>query len=365
MLSLGLIGLLLGDAHAVPVQLSQHGRLLDSSGAAVNGQHLLTFRLYDDQFAGSMVWGETLTLSLNGGYYVATLGSNTATNPLEDSMLANGPLFIEVEVDNAGPIGSRQLVVSSPFSRRAGVAENVEGGSVSASELSVGGSLVIDSTGSWVGPAIQMNWSDIQNMPTDLADGDDDTLASISCSAGEILGWDGSQWGCAADNGLTESEVEAFVTNGPLDLNAATTVGGLPILTQGDGDTLSGLSCQSGELAKYDTVLTQWVCDVDIDTDTQLSESDVEAYVVNDAIDLASGSMVDGNTILTDADVLAVDWANVVNVPSDIADGDADTDSVLSESQVEDFVTDSLDLASGTTVTSTTSSQCNAGEFQL
>ena len=60
--------------------------------------------------------------------------------------------------------------------------------------------------------------SDLSGIPADLADGDDDTLATIACQNGEILAWDGSSWGCAADNGLTESEVEAFVTNDALDL---------------------------------------------------------------------------------------------------------------------------------------------------
>ena len=71
-------------------------------------------------------------------------------------------------------------------------------------------------------------WTDVQGIPADIADGDADTLAG-NCSTGEFLGWDGTAWACAADNGLTEAEVEAYVTNGPLDLNAATTVGGLPI----------------------------------------------------------------------------------------------------------------------------------------
>ena len=288
---MSLFALLFGTvstAHAVPVQLNQQGRLLDSTGAAVTGMHLLTFRLYDAQVGGSSQWEESLTVGFTDGYYSALLG-DSSSNPLDNSILAGSPLYLEVEIDAGGPIGIRQPVVSSPYARLADSALNLSGGSVDASDIRVDGQLVIDSSGSWMGPAMTVNWTDIQNIPADLADGDDDTLASISCSAGEILGWDGSQWGCAADNGLTKSEVEAFVTNGPLDLNAATTVGGLPILTQGDGDTLSGLSCQGGELAKYDMVLAQWVCDVDLDT--QLSETDVEAFVINDAIDLASGSL--------------------------------------------------------------------------
>ena len=141
-----------------------------------------------------------------------------------------------------------------------------------------------------------VNWGNLQNIPADLADGDDDTLAGITCNAGEILGWNGSVWGCAADNGLTEAEVEAFVTNGALDLAAGSMVGGSEIITLAtDQDTFAdlGLSCQNGDVAKWDSAMATWVCDVDIDTDTDtdtvLSEADVEAFVTNGALNLAAG----------------------------------------------------------------------------
>ena len=38
------------------------------------------------------------------------------------------------------------------------------------------------------------------------------------------------------------------------------TMGGLLILVDGDSGTLSGLSCQDGELAKWDGVMNGWTC---------------------------------------------------------------------------------------------------------
>ena len=58
------------------------------------------------------------------------------------------------------------------------------------------------------------------------------------------------------DNALTEAEVEAFVTNAPLDFSAGTSVDGQLILTEGANGSLSGLTCLAGEVAKYDAV---WV----------------------------------------------------------------------------------------------------------
>ena len=295
----------LTQAHAVPVQLTQQGRLLDSGGTAINGLHLMTFRLYDSQVGGSVQWEESLQVGFTEGYYMAQLGANTASYPLEDSVLAGFPLYMEVEIAGSGPIGTRQPVVSTPYARISGTATHLSGGNVEANTISVGGQLVIDTTGSWVGPTLVTTWGDIQGVPADLADGDDDTLAGMSCTTGEIVGWNGTTWACAADNGLTETEVESFVTNGPLDLGSATTLGGLSILTEGNSETLSGLACQNGDVAKYDTLLG-WQCDVDDDT---------------------------------------TDWTALSNVPADLADGDHDT--VLSESDVENHVTNGLGFCIG------------------
>ena len=241
---MSIISLLLGTlstAFAVPVQLSQHGRLLDANGAGINGAQIMTFRLYDSPIGGMTLWEEPLQINFDNGYYAALLGANIVSNPLNDSILSDTPIYLEVEIGSSGPIGLRQEVVSAPYARMAGTATHLSGGTVDATNVSVDGQLVIDATGSWVGPAMTISWADIQGIPSDLSDGDDDTLAGITCATGEILGWNGNQWACAADNGLTEAEVEDFVTNGALDLHANTTIGGLPILTEGHANTLIDL----------------------------------------------------------------------------------------------------------------------------
>ena len=104
----------LSTADAVPVQLSQQGRLLDNTGAAMNGQHAMAFRFFDSQMGGNLVWEEGLQLTFVNGYYAAILGANTAVYPLDDSVLNSHPLFLEVEIDSNGPVGARQNVVSAP-----------------------------------------------------------------------------------------------------------------------------------------------------------------------------------------------------------------------------------------------------------
>jgi hypothetical protein len=44
-------------------------------------------------------------------------------------------------------------------------------------------------------------WLGLVGVPADLADGDSDTLASLSCAAGQVAKWTGAEWVCANDEG--------------------------------------------------------------------------------------------------------------------------------------------------------------------
>ena len=109
------------------------------------------------------------------------------------------------------------------------------------------------------------------------------------------------------------------MTNAPIDLAAGSMVGSDTIVTTAtDQDTLRDLSCQSGDIPKWDSVLSAWACDLDndtsdwngmanipagfadgIDNDTQLSEADVETFIENGSVNLAAGSTLNGQTLMT------------------------------------------------------------------
>ena len=106
---------------------------------------------------------------------------------------------------------------------------------------------------------------------------------------------------CVSDNTLELTDIETMVANNPMDLNAATTIGGLDIVTSmDDSDTLASLSCQNdGEIARYDLILDEWYCDADVDTDTVLDQAGVLAHVIGEALSLASGTQVNGSDVVT------------------------------------------------------------------
>ena len=342
MLSILSVLMLSNSALAVPIQVNQQGRLLYADGEGLTGSHQLIFQLYDEQTGGDIQWAESITVQFNNGYYSTMLGTDEETNPLDNSIFANYPLYLELKV-NGEALSPRHQLTSVPYAQIAGVAESVDGGTVRASEIIVGGQTVIDGDGNWVGPGMT------------------DTLSSLSCALGEIAGWNGSAWTCVSDNTLTYTDIENYLLNNPIDLNVNTTIGGSTVVSSvDDSDTLASLSCvNDGEIARYDLALGEWYCDADIDT--VLDEATVETYITNGAIDLNSGTTIGGATIVTtgmDADTLAgLSCTNGQVAKYNTGTGlwacgdDVDTDTTLSEGTVETYVTNgAIDLNASTTI---------------
>ena len=92
--------LIFQSAHAVPLQLTQQGRLLDSSGAAMTGTQSLHFRIYDDISTGLLLYEEMINVTFNNGYYSAILGTDELNSPLDESVLSLYPLYLEKSVNN-------------------------------------------------------------------------------------------------------------------------------------------------------------------------------------------------------------------------------------------------------------------------
>ncbi len=291
---------LIQSSFAIPQNLSQQGRLLDSDSIPVEGNHYVTFRIFESQASTNSLWTESLSVNFENGFYTVVLGENIS-NPLDTEIFGNEPLYLELQFESAPPFLPRQLLKSIPYSLYSGVAESLEGGSVKATQIEVGGTTVIDSNGAWVGPTINLSWGDLQNIPSDFADGvDDDTV-------------------------LSESEVEGFVTNSALDLAEGTTIGG-KVLQE-------AISCQPGQILQYDGSLG-WSCA----EDSVLTSDDVLGYVTQNPIDLADGSKVAGADILTANSTLSVDWSNITSVPLGLDDGDDNSNALdslnCSEGQV-------------------------------
>ena len=113
------------------------------------------------------MWSESLTALFDNGFYTVVLGSDTS-NPLDSTLLDLEPLYLEMQLDSDSPFLPRQKLNAQLYARHADQATSLNGGNVNATQIQVGGSVVIDSNGSWVGPTINLRWEDIQSIPSAL-----------------------------------------------------------------------------------------------------------------------------------------------------------------------------------------------------
>ena len=361
---------------AVPNMMGYSGYLTDNQGEPINGSLSMVFRIYDAETGGNLVFGETKSsVPVENGFFSVVLSTNSASGgmDLEEIFSTYTTLYLEVEVDS-DPLSPRQRLSPVPWAL-----------GIPASE-------------------------------------DSDTLAGLNCLAGgDVVKWSGMEWICDIDDTLSENTVEHYITDGALDLDPGTTIGGLSIATgvpvtylpwssiterpadliDGDDDTLAGLTCADAQLPRWndtegawecgddsDTLDilgascgsgqrpgydgTAWVCDDDNDTvgslscingdvaqwngaswvcdpDDMLTESEVEDYITNGAINLASGSMAGGVTLSTATHIH--DWSEIGNRPAGLDDGDDNT--YPTEATVETYITNgAINLASGSTLNS-------------
>ena len=254
------------------------------------------------------------------------------------SILEQSPLWFEIRVDNQ-TLTPRHELSTVPFALIAETAENIQGGTVDALEISINGELVIDGTGQYVGPGFSVDWSSIQNIPADIADGDSDVLAGLSCVTGQLVGWNGNAWGCVADNSLTESQIEAFIENDPINLALGSTLNGAAILTENhtftvdwtaiQNNPIDVMGCADGQVLVYDSAMGLFVCNSPYDQDG-------DGYLVwedCDDSDPASYSTTNDN----DCDgLLSADDCNDFDPMSTAIADDADCDGVISADDCDD-----------------------------
>lgn len=107
---------------AVPHLINYQGRLTDASGSPLNGSCSLTFRIYDAETAGNLLWEETHQGTvIQKGIFSILLGSVTNLDLPFDK-----PYFLEIKVGNE-VMSPRQAITSAGYAIRAEKAEDVRG----------------------------------------------------------------------------------------------------------------------------------------------------------------------------------------------------------------------------------------------
>lgn len=107
---------------AVPHLINYQGKLTDTSGSPLNGSYDITFRIYDAETAGNLLWEETQPgVVVSKGLLSTLLGSVTALNIPFDK-----PYYLEIKVGSE-VMTPRQRITSAGYAIRAEKADSVDG----------------------------------------------------------------------------------------------------------------------------------------------------------------------------------------------------------------------------------------------
>lgn len=100
---------------AVPHLINYQGKLTDSSGTALNGSYNITFRIYDAETAGNLLWQEQYTgVVIQKGIFGVLLGSITALDLAFDKQY-----YLAIQVGSDPEMSPRQRITSAAYAIRA------------------------------------------------------------------------------------------------------------------------------------------------------------------------------------------------------------------------------------------------------
>ncbi len=103
--------------------LTQQGRLLDQTGAPIDGIQLtFTFTLYDAATAGNVLWTENQAITPDKGYFSAKLGETTSLPAA--AFDGTKVLFLGIKIGTDTEMAPRQSVTAVPFALRAKEADH-------------------------------------------------------------------------------------------------------------------------------------------------------------------------------------------------------------------------------------------------
>jgi len=309
-----------------PQTLSYQGHLLDANGDPVeDGVYEMAFGLWDAATSGSQLWGpETLDVHVDNGFFAVVLGS---LQPIDPAIL-HTDTYLEISVGEE-TLTPRQQIASVAFALVAGDTHLLDGQEANyyldwdnlmgiPADLDDGD----DDTTYTAGTGLNLVGTEFSV----------DTTFRLpqTCVNGEIAEWNGATWQCGTDDvgtGGGGGDITAVTAGngllgggetGDVTLSAnfagtgvANTVarsdhdhdgvyslvghthpwGDLTDVPPGfadgvDDDTLGGLSCADGEVAKWNDIAAAWICAAD-DTGSGGGSGDITA--VNAGTGLAGG----------------------------------------------------------------------------
>ncbi len=155
----------------IPLLLGYEGYLTNSDGIPLaDGNYDLTFAIYSEAEGGEALWIEDhKSVALQGGFVHLYLGEGTPANPL--NLPFDQQYYIGVKIMNKEELRPRIKLNASPYSFRAGMADEVPDGSITAEKLS-DGAVTNDKIRS-------VSWDKIQQIPAKMNVSSADSVPNV------------------------------------------------------------------------------------------------------------------------------------------------------------------------------------------
>ena len=101
---------------AVPHLINYQGRLTDKSSTPLNGLYNITFRIYDAEAAGNLLWQGTYnSVSITKGIFNILLGDASDTGFNFSELAFDKPYWLEIKVGTDAPMTPRQRITASGY----------------------------------------------------------------------------------------------------------------------------------------------------------------------------------------------------------------------------------------------------------
>ena len=178
------------DAKTITQKINYQGYLTDNSNNPITNSSLsIDFKIYDDEFAGSVQWSATKSVSVENGVFSVLLDVSS------DIFTPGNPRWLELTID-AVALTPRTALTAVGYSYKTIDADKIQG--LTPSELvKVGDGAGGDLNGDYPNPSIADNAvTTIKIADTNV------TMAKIQpagATTGQVLKWNGSSWTPAND----------------------------------------------------------------------------------------------------------------------------------------------------------------------
>ena len=217
-----------GSLALIPQTISLQGKITGERGPTVN----VTFSIWDDATAGTMLWSDTKDVPIDpAGIFNTLLGDTPGRTFKDRGVDFSAPYWVEITIGSNPPITPRQPLNSVPYAFHAAVADN----------------LARSNPTYWKAGA---NPDNVYNMnPGNVGIGADTPLSKLSISGGTAIGLNyAGVFTAPADGLLVEGNMGVGVSSpaGKLDVSATTTRPAILIANTGGGPALIAASGNVG-----------------------------------------------------------------------------------------------------------------------